>query len=224
MAHRPTSRKDRGNRGARRTRRVLLPSAVLALTLGVTAIALAAKTGFVISSDHKSTLGEQVVVDDHGDTLYALTPETTHHLLCKSPECLHFWPPLTVSSHRAKLKAGPGVKGKLGLLRRTRGVFQVTLRGMPLYHFSGDHAPGDANGQGIKSFGGQWFAATASGGTHKGASGAGTQGAGGSPNNGYENPASPTPGGVGGLSTTTATSTMTTATSTMTTSTYSYSY
>jgi predicted lipoprotein with Yx(FWY)xxD motif len=197
---------------------VLLPSAVLALTLGVSAIALGAKTGFV-SSAHNSSLGEQVVVNGHGDTLYALTPETTRHLLCKSSECLHFWPPLTVSSHKAKLKAGPGVKGKLGLLRRKRGVFQVTLRGMPLYRFSGDNAPGQANGQGIKSFGGQWFAATATGGK-----GAGTPAAGGSPNNGYENPAPATPGAAGSVSTTTATSTMTTATSTMTTSTYTYSY
>ena len=201
---------------------MLLPSAVLALTLGVSAIALAAKTGFVVSAAHNSSLGEQVVVDGHGNTLYALTPETTHHLLCKSPECLHFWPPLTVSSHRTKLKAGPGVKGKLGLLRRKHGVFQVTLRGMPLYHFSGDHAPGDANGQGIKSFGGTWFVATATSGAQKGGGGSGTPG--GSPNNGYENPTGTTPSGTGGVSTTTATSTMTTATSTMTTSTYTYSY
>jgi predicted lipoprotein with Yx(FWY)xxD motif len=221
MAHRPTSRTDRGNRSSRHTRRVLLPSAVLALTLGVTAIALAAKTGFAVSSAHNSSLGEQIVVDGHGDTLYALTPETTHHLLCKSPECLRFWPPLTVNSHKAKLKAGAGVKGKLGLLRRKHGVFQVTLRGMPLYHFSGDSAPGDAHGQGIKSFGGQWFAATASAGAHNGKSGAGTQGGGG---NGYENPTPTTPVGGGGVTTTTSTSTMTTATSTMTTSTYTYSY
>jgi predicted lipoprotein with Yx(FWY)xxD motif len=224
MAHRPTSRTDRDNRNARHTRRVLLPSAVLALMLGVTAIALAAKTGSVVSSAHNSSLGEQVVVDGHGDTLYALSPETTHHLLCKSTECLHFWPPLTVGSHRVKLKAGPGVKGKLGLLRRKHGVFQLTLRGMPLYRFSGDSAPGDAGGQGIKSFGGTWHAATATSGARQGKGGFGTPGAGGSPNNGYENPATGTPGGASGASTTTATSTSTTATSTMTTSTYTYSY
>ena len=99
---------------------------------------------------------EQIVVDAHGRTLYALSPETSHRLLCKSGECLSAWPPLTVPSRRTKLKAGPGVHGQLGILRRSNGMLQVTLRGLPLYRFSGDSAKGAANGEGIKSFGGTW--------------------------------------------------------------------
>ena len=99
---------------------------------------------------------EKIVVDAHGRTLYALSPETTHHLLCKSNECLHAWPPLTVHSHKGKLTAGSGVHGHLGILRRSNGTFQVTLGGLPLYHFSGDSAKGAANGESIKSFGGTW--------------------------------------------------------------------
>ena len=99
---------------------------------------------------------EQIVVDAHGRTLYALSPETSHHLLCKSGECLSAWPPLTVPSRKTKLKAGPGVHGQLGILRRGNGMLQVTLRGVPLYRFSGDSAKGAANGEGIKSFGGTW--------------------------------------------------------------------
>jgi hypothetical protein len=42
-------------------------------------------------------------------------------------------------------------------------VMQVTADGAPLYYFSGDSAAGQVNGQGIKSFGGVWYAVQASG-------------------------------------------------------------
>jgi predicted lipoprotein with Yx(FWY)xxD motif len=114
-----------------------------------------------VKSASNSTLKETVVVNLQGHTLYALSPETTHHLLCTSSECLRFWPPLTVSSSKVKLKAGAGVHGALGILRRSNGRFQVTLRGLPLYRYSEDRAKGEANGQGLKSFGGTWHAVTA---------------------------------------------------------------
>jgi predicted lipoprotein with Yx(FWY)xxD motif len=134
----------------------------LALAASLTAMALAAGTASTVGSVSNAKLGERIVVDTHGRTLYTLSPETTHHLLCKSSECFKFWPPLTVNSHRAKLKVGPGVHGSLGILRRSNGILQVTLRGMPLYRYAGDHAKGQANGQGIESFGGTWHAVTAS--------------------------------------------------------------
>ena len=105
------------------------------------------------------------MVNARGRTLYALSPETTHHLLCKSSECLKFWPPLTVRSSKTKLTAGPSVHGRLGILRRKHGVFQVTLGGLPLYHYSGDQAKGEANGQHIRSFGGTWHVLSAAGNT-----------------------------------------------------------
>jgi hypothetical protein len=54
------------------------------------------------------------------------------------------------------------VKGKLGLLHRSNGTFQVTLNGLPVYRYAGDSAKGDVNGEGIESFGGTWHAVTAS--------------------------------------------------------------
>jgi predicted lipoprotein with Yx(FWY)xxD motif len=138
-----------------------IAAAALALAVPLTAIALAAGGTIVVSSASNSVLGEQIVVDTHGRTLYTLSPETIHHLLCKSSECLRFWPPLTVRSSKTKLKAGPGVHGHLAILRRSNGALQVTLGGLPLYHYSGDHAEGDANGQSIHSFGGTWHALSA---------------------------------------------------------------
>jgi len=137
-------------------------AATLVFAVSLAAIALAGSTSTTVGSAANATLGEQVAVNSQGQTLYALSPETTSHLLCKSSECLKFWPPLTVPSRTSKLKAATGVHGTLGILRRSNGTLQVTLRGMPLYRYSGDRAKGEANGQNIKSFGGTWHAATAS--------------------------------------------------------------
>jgi predicted lipoprotein with Yx(FWY)xxD motif len=126
------------------------------------AMALAASSAApTVGPATNAKFGEKIVVDAHGRTLYALSPETAHHLLCKGRECLKRWPPLTVPSSKTKLAAGPGVRGHLGILRRSGGMLQVTLGGLPLYHFSGDRATGAANGENVHSFGGTWHAISA---------------------------------------------------------------
>ena len=48
---------------------------------GITGLALAnAKP--TLATARNSTLGETIVVDSHGLTVYELSPETIHHLLC----------------------------------------------------------------------------------------------------------------------------------------------
>jgi predicted lipoprotein with Yx(FWY)xxD motif len=126
------------------------------------AMALASSSAApAVGSATNAKFAEKIVVDAHGRTLYALSPETTHHLLCKSSECLKFWPPLTVHLRKSKLAAGSGVHGHLGILRRSNGMLQVTLGGLPLYRFSGDSAKGAANGENIHSFGGTWHVISA---------------------------------------------------------------
>jgi predicted lipoprotein with Yx(FWY)xxD motif len=134
----------------------------VALIASFAAIALAASSAEpTVGSASNAKFNEKIVVDGHGRTLYVLSPETAHHLLCKSGECLKLWPPLTVRSRKGKLTTGSGVHSHLGILRRSNGTFQVTLGGLPLYRFSGDSAKGAANGEGIKSFGGTWHAISA---------------------------------------------------------------
>jgi predicted lipoprotein with Yx(FWY)xxD motif len=130
---------------------------------GLTGLALA-KTSPTLGTAKNSTIGKTIVVDSRGLTVYELSPETTHHLLCtKAKGCFSFWPPVTVHSANTKLTTGSGVKGKLGILHRN-GFFQLTLGGRPLYHFSGDQSKrGKATGQGLKSFGGSWHVVAASG-------------------------------------------------------------
>jgi predicted lipoprotein with Yx(FWY)xxD motif len=144
----------------------VLPLAALAALLIATlaASAFASSASLTLGSASSSTLGKRVVVNAQGRTLYALTPETRGHLLCRSKECLKRWPPLTVGSGKTRLKPGTGVHGALGILKRADGMRQLTLRGLPLYRFAGDRAKGDANGEGIESFGGTWHAMNASSG------------------------------------------------------------
>jgi predicted lipoprotein with Yx(FWY)xxD motif len=129
---------------------------------GLTGLALA-KPSPTLGTAKNSTLAKTIVVDSHGLTVYELSPETTHHLLCtKANGCFGFWPPVTVASAKTKVTAATGVKGKLGVLHRN-GLFQVTLAGRPLYRFSGDASKrGKATGQGLHGFGGTWHAVTAS--------------------------------------------------------------
>lgn len=105
------------------------------------------------------TKKESIVTNHKGVTVYVLTPETTHHLLCTSSLCLSFWFPLKVPSAKTKLSA-PGIKGKLGTTHR-KGFFQVTLSGHPLYMFKLDNGKKSvANGDKIMSFGGTWHVIT----------------------------------------------------------------
>lgn len=143
-----------------------IAAVTLVFAASLTAMALATGSTVTVSSDSNAKLGEQLVVNAQGDTLYVLSPETTHHLLCKGSECLRFWPPLTVRSSKTKLEAGNGVHGRLAILRRSSGVLQVTLGGLPLYRYSGDHTKGEANGQSIHSFGGTWHVLPATGSTN----------------------------------------------------------
>jgi len=121
----------------------------------------------IVAAANNATLHERVLVDAHGLTLYELSPESTHHLLCKTSACFSFWPPLKASSAKAKLVKGAGVKGKLETMRR-HGFTQITLNGHPLYRFSVDTAKGQARGNGFHSFGGVWHVVkeAAAGGTH----------------------------------------------------------
>lgn len=148
---------------SRSTRRLALvcAAAVMLAAVLATTVALAATPAPTVKTAANKKLGATLVVNPAGRTLYALSPETTHHLLCSESYCLELWPPL-ILPHGAKLRAGKGVQGKLGLLRRSGGRMQVTLRGKPLYRFNEDHKAGETHGEGLESFGGTWHAVTAS--------------------------------------------------------------
>jgi predicted lipoprotein with Yx(FWY)xxD motif len=51
----------------------------------------------------------------------------------------------------------------LGTTKRSDGSTQVTYAGHPLYTYTGDSAPGQANGNDLSQFGAQWYALMPSG-------------------------------------------------------------
>jgi len=103
-----------------------------------------------------------VLVDTQSRTLYMLTADKGGKVTCISAACTGAWPPLLLSS--GSPSAGPGAKASLLSTATTpSGAHQVTYDGWPLYTYSGDRRPGQATGEGIKNYGGIWYAISPSG-------------------------------------------------------------
>jgi len=102
-----------------------------------------------------------VLVDSKGFTVYLLTADTAGHSTC-SAQCLQYWP-LVPAPAGAGVPAVQGVSAALGTTKATSGASMVTAGGWPLYSFVKDKAPGDVAGEGVKTFGGTWYAVSPSG-------------------------------------------------------------
>jgi predicted lipoprotein with Yx(FWY)xxD motif len=138
-------------------------AALLAALTASTAVAVGATTKPTVKAAKIAPISKPVVVEaKKGMTLYYLTGDKKGRL-CNTSTCTGFWPPLTVRSLHTKVTKGTGISGKLTVFKRSDGKFQVMLRNKPLYRFAGDSAKGQANGDGIQSFGGTWHAMPALG-------------------------------------------------------------
>lgn len=58
---------------------------------------------------------------------------------------------------------GGAQASKLSTIKRSDGTTQVTYAGWPLYTYTADTKPGEANGTDIKSFGASWYPLHANG-------------------------------------------------------------
>jgi predicted lipoprotein with Yx(FWY)xxD motif len=103
----------------------------------------------------------QVLVDSAGHTLYAFSADGEGTPTCEGV-CAKAWPPLLVEDGEPEPSNGAGAS-RLGTVKRADGTRQVTYAGHPLYGFSGDKSPGQANGNGSTAFGGTWEALKGSG-------------------------------------------------------------
>jgi len=101
--------------------------------------------------------GVTVLTNAKGFTLYWFVPDTSTKSNCNG-SCAQIWPPVT-----GPATAGAGVTGKLGTITRSDGSTQAIYDGHPLYTYTADTAPGQANGNGINASGGVWHEVTASG-------------------------------------------------------------
>jgi predicted lipoprotein with Yx(FWY)xxD motif len=139
----------------------------IVLAIAVAGLAVAALAGIAGATTGSSTVSvsnnvkvgthkDSILANSKGVTVYYLSPETEHHVLCTPSQCWGFWPPLKVASAHAKLTKAAGVKGKLAIWHH-HGIFQVTWNGHPLYTFAEDHGKkGVAMGNLIHGFGGIW--------------------------------------------------------------------
>lgn len=126
-------------------------------TSAPSAQASSAASGAVVKTASNSKLGATVLVDAQGMTLYHLSGEQNGKFICTSSACEQVWHPLTAQPG----STASGTVASLGTVKRPNGTLQVAYKGMPLYTFANDTAPGQANGQGIKDVG-TWSAATTS--------------------------------------------------------------
>jgi predicted lipoprotein with Yx(FWY)xxD motif len=102
-----------------------------------------------------------VLVDGKGLTVYMLTADSPGHSTC-SAQCLQFWP-LVPAPAGSGVPMVSGISAALAATKATSGTSMVTAAGWPLYMFVKDAAPGDVTGEGVKTFGGTWYAVSPSG-------------------------------------------------------------
>lgn len=113
--------------------------------------------GATISATEIEGLGS-VLVDAEGMTVYEFTPDEGGTESTCYGACEGLWPPVLAEG---KATAGEGaMSSDLGTTKRKDGSTQVTYNGHPVYTYSGDNAPGEANGQEIE---GTWFVLDESG-------------------------------------------------------------
>jgi len=118
---------------------------------------------FVIKPDesvliaHNTDLGFYLT-DTFGKTLYFFTKDTPGASTCTGT-CLGLWPVFNTDSVTAPSVLNPS---DFTSVTRYDGIKQTAFKGRPLYYYSGDTKPGDANGQGFNNV---WYIATTSGST-----------------------------------------------------------
>jgi predicted lipoprotein with Yx(FWY)xxD motif len=101
-----------------------------------------------------------ILVGPSGQPLYMFTLDHPGTSNCVTA-CLKAWPIFGATS--AQYAAGQGVTAKITLLKRPDGMTQLAANGWPLYMYANHETAGDLSGQGVKAFGGSWYALSPTG-------------------------------------------------------------
>lgn len=98
------------------------------------------------------------VADGEGRALYLLEGGGDCYDACAGT-----WPPL-LAPRAMPMADAPGLQAdRVGTAERRDGSTQVTYGGHALYHYSGDSAPGQTNGQDVTDEWGEWYLVTPAG-------------------------------------------------------------
>jgi len=106
-----------------------------------------------------------VLVDGRGRTVYLLTSGGHTNVPCDDASgCTKVWPDLPLPQGTSSAMAGSGLQASLlSTTKLSDGETYPTYNGWLMYEYVGDSGPGQANGQGIQSFGGTWYAISPAG-------------------------------------------------------------
>jgi predicted lipoprotein with Yx(FWY)xxD motif len=114
-----------------------------------------------ISTANNAKLGTTILVDSKGMTVYYFEKDKKGGTTSScSGACATVWPPVTTSGSPKGTNGASA--SKLGTIKGSSGT-QVTYNGWPLYTYTGDSKPGDANGNNLDQFGAEWYALTPAG-------------------------------------------------------------
>jgi predicted lipoprotein with Yx(FWY)xxD motif len=120
--------------------------------------------GTMFSAANVTGLG-MVVVDGSGHTVYVLTSGGNKNVPCDDASgCTKVWPDLPLPAGTTAATAGSGLQASLlSTMKLSDGETYPTYNGYLVYEYSGDTGQGQGHGQGIKSFGGTWYALSPAG-------------------------------------------------------------
>ena len=105
-----------------------------------------------------------VLVDAKGRTVYILTSDAKKNVPCTDASgCTDIWPDLPLPDGTPAAKAGTGVDASLLGTMKDGDETYPTYNGYLMYEYASDLSSGQANGQGITSFGGTWYVLSPSG-------------------------------------------------------------
>jgi predicted lipoprotein with Yx(FWY)xxD motif len=121
----------------------LLPKLTAALL--VSAVAFAARADHHAIKVMKDEKAGSYLADAKGMTLYTFKKDSPGKSACAG-ECVTKWP----LYYSEKVAADAKMQGDFGTITREDGQKQTTYKGMPLYYFAGDKAPGEVKGHGVK--------------------------------------------------------------------------
>lgn len=106
----------------------------------------------LITTKRDKKLGTILAVGPKHLTAYLF--EADHHGSSNcAGGCTALWPPVTGRPEAQ----GAAMRADLGTITRPDGRTQITYQGHPLYLYARDQDDGDAYGEGVKSFGAEWY-------------------------------------------------------------------
>ncbi|WP_020658682.1 COG4315 family predicted lipoprotein [Amycolatopsis benzoatilytica] len=142
---------------------VKFPARSLGLAAAVAALAAVTAacgggSGGGTAAPPSAPAGQTHLTDSKGNTLYLFAPDHDGQSVCTG-SCARYWPPVPAGTQLTG--AAPG--GTIGTVSRADGSKQESFDGHPLYTYVGDHAAGQATGQGLNVNGGLWWMVSPSG-------------------------------------------------------------